>query len=196
MTSQKTNTTKLHNPATTFRPDIQGLRAIAVLTVLIYHGTGGLILPGGYVGVDVFFVISGFLITSHLLRNALTDGRVDLVDFYSRRVRRILPAASVVLLFTVVGTVLILPYTRWISVGQEIVASSVYFVNWVLARNTNYLNSSGPASPVQNYWTLAVEEQFYILWPLLLVALLWARRRMVIGQLTRCKLPEAWGLEI
>ncbi|MDN5890278.1 MAG: acyltransferase, partial [Yaniella sp.] len=105
-----------------FRPDIQGLRAIAVGLVLLYHA-GLTWLPGGYVGVDVFFVISGFLITGMLVRQSLEKGRIDLADFYARRIRRILPAATVVLVFVAIFTLVLLPRTRWESIGTEIVGS-------------------------------------------------------------------------
>lgn len=165
---EKTQFKKSH-----FRPDIQGLRAIAVLIVLVFHAGDGVILPGGYVGVDIFFVISGFLITGHLLRTSIKFGKIDLIDFYARRVLRILPAATLVLFFTAISTLIILPATRWESISTEILASSFYLVNWVFAANTNYLNADAAASPIQHYWTLAVEEQFYIVWPALLIVLLW-----------------------
>src|SRR5690625_2407508 len=155
-----------------FRPDIQGLRAVAVGLVLLYHA-GVSFIPGGYVGVDVFFVISGFLITGMLVRQSMERGRIDLADFYARRIRRILPAATVVLAFVAVCTLLILPRTRWDEIGVEIIASAFYLVNWVFAGGTDYLNAEEAASPLQHFWTLAVEEQFYIVWPALLVALLW-----------------------
>lgn len=155
-----------------FRPDIQGLRAIAVGLVLLYHA-GLPFFPGGYVGVDVFFVISGFLITGMLVRQSMERGRIDLADFYARRIRRILPAATVVLFFVAVVTLLLLPRTRWDEIGVEIIASAFYLVNWVFASGTDYLNAEDAASPLQHFWTLAVEEQFYILWPALLIGLLW-----------------------
>ena len=99
-----------------FRPDIQGLRAVAVGLVLLYHA-GLTLFPGGYVGVDVFFVISGFLITGMLVRQAEERGRIDLADFYARRIRRILPAATVVLAFVAIITLLVLPRTRWDEIG-------------------------------------------------------------------------------
>ena len=155
-----------------FRPDIQGLRAIAVGLVLLYHA-GVTWLPGGYVGVDVFFVISGFLITGMLVRQSLEKGRIDLADFYARRIRRILPAATIVLVFVAVFTLVLLPRTRWESIGTEIVGSALYLVNWVFADGTDYLDAGSAASPLQHFWTLAVEEQFYIVWPALLIGLLW-----------------------
>ncbi|GAA4473520.1 acyltransferase family protein [Enteractinococcus fodinae] len=159
-----------------FRPDIQGLRAVAVGLVLLYHA-GLSLFPGGYVGVDVFFVISGFLITGMLVRQAEEHGRIDLADFYARRIRRILPAATIVLAFVAVLTISILPRTRWDEIGVEVIASAFYLVNWVLADGTDYLNAEEAASPIQHFWTLAVEEQFYILWPALLVGLLWFASR-------------------
>lgn len=159
-----------------FRPDIQGLRAIAVGLVLLYHA-GLSWLPGGFVGVDVFFVISGFLITGMLVRQSMDRGRIDLADFYARRIRRILPAATVVLLFVTVVTLVLLPRTRWEGIGTEIIASAFYLVNWLFAGETDYLNAEEAASPLQHFWTLAVEEQFYIVWPALLIALLWFATR-------------------
>ena len=154
-----------------FRPDIQGLRAVAVGAVLLYHANWSL-FRGGFVGVDIFFVISGFLITGILLREAQSTGRIRLGDFYAKRARRILPAATIVLLATLVLTVLLLPQIRWESIALEAVASAAYVVNWVFAAGTDYLNAEVAASPLQHFWTLAVEEQFYIVWPLVLVALL------------------------
>lgn len=156
---------------TSFRLDIQGLRALAVGAVLLYHANFPF-LRGGFVGVDVFFVISGFLITGLLMREALNTGRINLWDFYAKRIRRIIPAATIVLSVTFVLTIWILPEIRWESVGSEIVASALYVVNWVFAANTDYLNADVAASPLQHFWTLAVEEQFYIIWPLILIAIL------------------------
>lgn len=194
-------TKRQHRKQNHFRPDIQGLRAVAVLVVLFFHAGGGIIFPGGFIGVDVFFVISGFLITGHLIRTGTKTGRIDLADFYARRVRRILPAATVVLLFTALATILILPATRWESIGGEILASSFYLVNWVLAENTDYLNADAAPSPIQHYWTLAVEEQFYIIWPLLIIALLYfARKKSIVGKRQNVQIRRdlvqryiAWG---
>ncbi|MTV27270.1 acyltransferase [Nitriliruptoraceae bacterium ZYF776] len=162
-----------------FRPDIEGLRALAVLLVLVYHAVPDL-LPGGYVGVDVFFVISGYLITGSLIAEASGTGRVSLARFYARRVRRLLPAAATVLGATAVGVWLLLPATSWRDFGGDIAAAAAYVVNWRLrARSVDYLAEDVAASPVQHFWTLSVEEQFYVIWPLLIVAATWLaiRRR-------------------
>ncbi|MFV0433702.1 MAG: acyltransferase family protein [Leucobacter sp.] len=158
-------------PFTGFRPDIQGLRAVAVGVVLLYHANAPF-LPGGFVGVDVFFVISGYLITGLLLREALSTGRIDLADFYARRARRILPAATIVLIATLLLTVLFLPQIRWQQIGIDALGSAFYVVNWILAAGTDYLNADVAPSPLQHFWTLSVEEQFYIVWPLVLILLL------------------------
>ncbi|GAA5039062.1 SGNH hydrolase domain-containing protein [Microbacterium fluvii] len=159
-----------------FRPDVQGLRAVAVGVVVLFHANLSL-FKGGFVGVDVFFVISGFLITGILLREAERTGRVRLSEFYAKRARRILPAATVVLIATLVLTVVFLPQIRWESIGVEALASAFYVVNWVFAAGTDYLNAEVAASPLQHFWTLAVEEQFYIVWPLILVLMLALFRR-------------------
>jgi peptidoglycan/LPS O-acetylase OafA/YrhL len=157
-----------------FRPEIQGLRAIAVLAVLVFHVWPEW-LPGGYVGVDVFFVISGFLVTGVLLRQAETSGRIDILHFYSRRIKRLVPAATLVL-FAVAVCVSILPVIRWEGTAAEIVASALYVENWWLAANAvDYLASDNAPSPLQHYWSLSVEEQYYIVWPLMLAGVGWAR---------------------
>lgn len=161
-----------------FRSDIQGLRAIAVGLVLLYHaGVPG--VPGGYVGVDVFFVISGFLISSHLLEAIERDGRVGFAQFYARRARRILPASFVVAGLTAVAVVAFFPPLGVERVLRDALATVLYVPNvWFAAQNTDYLADHSP-SPYQHYWSLGVEEQFYLIWPLLLLllALLVRRRR-------------------
>ncbi|MGQ4269176.1 acyltransferase family protein [Nocardiopsis changdeensis] len=158
-----------------FRPEVQGLRAVAVLLVLVYHLDPSL-LPGGYVGVDVFFVISGFLITSLLYREASGQGRVSVARFYARRVRRLLPAATVVLVATGAASYFLLPVTRLTDTMWQLVASAAYVENLYLARQSvDYLASEVAPSPVQHFWSLSVEEQFYLVWPLLFI--LWAALR-------------------
>ncbi len=136
-------------------------------------------LTGGYVGVDVFFVISGFLITSHLVREATATGRIALASFYARRVRRLLPAALLVLAVSAAATLLLLPYPRWTRAGAEIMASAGYVENWFLSvMSVDYSALNDQATVAQHYWSLSVEEQFYLVWPLLLIAAWWwAARR-------------------
>ena len=166
-----------------FRPEIQGLRAIAVLVVVLYH-LWPQRLTGGYVGVDVFFVISGYLITAHMYREVLKTGRVALVQFWARRIRRLLPASVFVLAVTLLGVFLWLPSTVWEVSARQIGASALYVQNWILAGDAvDYSAQHNDATPVQHYWSLSVEEQFYFVWPLFLTGLLYftgrylARRR-------------------
>ncbi len=137
--------------------------------VLAFHA-GLPFVPGGFAGVDVFFVISGFLITGLLVREVERSGRISLLRFYARRAKRLLPAASLVLVVTGVLSWAFVPTVRWAEIGGDLVASAAYVVNWRLAgRSVDYLAEDSVASPVQHYWSLAVEEQFYIVWPLLIV---------------------------
>jgi peptidoglycan/LPS O-acetylase OafA/YrhL len=151
------------------RPDIQGLRALAVGLVLVYHLRPDR-LPGGFVGVDVFFVISGFLIVGMLAEEIRQTGRLRLLNFYARRIRRLLPAATFVLLVVVAGTLVLLPMSRWPAIMREVAASALDVQNWVLAvLSGDYAQATAAASPVQHYWSLSVEEQFYLIIPLILV---------------------------
>ncbi|WP_067117241.1 acyltransferase family protein [Microbacterium sp. H83] len=155
-----------------FRTDIQALRAVAIGLVVLNH-LWPLRLTGGYVGVDVFFVISGFLITGHLVGEITRTGRVRLGAFYARRIRRLLPAAFVVLAVSLVLVVAFLPYPRWGRNAWEVAASAGYVENWFLASmSVNYSALNDAASVAQHYWSLSVEEQFYIVWPLLLLGAL------------------------
>lgn len=158
------------------KAEIQGLRAIAVGSVLLFHIWPSLI-PGGYVGVDVFFVISGYLITGLLFREAQATGSISLLAFYARRVRRLLPAATAVLVAVAIFLPL-LPRARWQETIHEIVASALYVENWQLARlAVDYLGGENAPSPLQHYWSLSIEEQFYIAWPLIMLGVLAMARR-------------------
>lgn len=162
------------------RRDIQGLRTVAVGLVIIYHIWPS-VMPGGFVGVDVFFVISGFLIVGSLVREIEATGRIALWSFYAKRIRRLLPAASLVLVVTLAGTVLLLPQSRWQSISFDVVMAALQVQNWNQAFGSgSYEGATALVSPVQHYWSLAVEEQFYIFIPLCLIAAAsWATRTRV-----------------
>jgi peptidoglycan/LPS O-acetylase OafA/YrhL len=160
-------------PTSAYRPDIDGLRALAILLVIAYHYFG---LPGGYVGVDVFFVISGYLITGMLLAD-LKESRLSLLDFYARRVRRILPPVLVVIVASfIVGWAWLLPHD-FRALSEEACASALYVFNFLLWHQSGYFDGSASTKPLLHLWSLAVEEQFYLVWPaFLLLANRWKRR--------------------
>ncbi len=175
-----------------FRPDVEGLRAVAILTVLWFHAR----LPGldgGFAGVDIFFVISGFLITGQLVREVERSSRISLVAFYARRAKRLFPASATVLVVTALLTWLFLPRVDLRAFGGDIAAAAAYVINWRLAqRSVDYLAEDVGASPVQHFWSLAVEEQFYIVWPLLILLLTVLIRRGHVA--TRPGLAVGLGL--
>ncbi|WP_328466187.1 acyltransferase family protein [Streptomyces sp. NBC_00448] len=152
------------------RGDIQGLRAVAVVLVVLSHA-GVRHVAGGYVGVDVFFVVSGFVITSALLRELSSTGGLSIPAFYGRRMTRLLPASSLVVVATLAGSRLYLYKARFGQYVADALSSSLYAVNIrMAATGTDYLAQNSPPSPFQHFWSLAVEEQFYLVWPLLLLA--------------------------
>jgi peptidoglycan/LPS O-acetylase OafA/YrhL len=162
-----------------FRPDIEGMRAIAVGLVLLYHGYGKP-FNGGFVGVDVFFVISGFLITSLLLHEQIKDGRISIGRFYARRVRRILPASTLTVLATMVAGYYLLGFISGNEIANDAKWTAVFAANIHFALlGTDYLGSQLPPSPLQHMWSLGVEEQFYLVWPSLFLLL------VVIGRLSK-----------
>lgn len=150
------------------RTDIQALRAAAVMSVVLYHLWPNR-LSGGFVGVDIFFVISGFLITGHLVREVELTGRIRLAAFWAARARRLLPASLLTLLVTAVAVIVWVPRTLWEQFLSEVMASALYFQNWLLASNSvDYLAADNIASASQHFWSLSVEEQFYVFLPLLI----------------------------
>lgn len=156
--------------ATAFRPDIQGLRAVAVLAVVADHVIGW--PHSGFVGVDVFFVISGYLITGLLLREYERTGSVSFIGFYMRRIKRIVPMAVTVLFVTACASYVLIQ-GRIRDVVIDAAAAMVFLSNWQFARiGTDYFQLDKPPSPLQHYWSLAVEEQFYMVWPWLLLGIL------------------------
>lgn len=154
-----------------FRPDVQAVRALAVMLVVLYHAD----IPGvhgGFLGVDVFFVVSGFVITNVLLRERASKGTTSIPGFYARRIRRILPAATVVLIATVFATY------HWLSfiTGSTNADDAKYVAAFVgnfrfAALGTQYFTANQPPSTLQQFWSLAVEEQFYLVWPVLFLLL-------------------------
>ena len=143
-----------------FRPDVEGLRAVAIVLVVLYHGNLHA-LSGGYVGVDVFFVISGFVITGVLLRERASRQHTSFLSFYGRRCRRIIPAATLVIVVTVIATYGVLGALYGKPTAVDARWTAVFLANFhFTATGTNYLSAQEPPSPLLNFWSLAVEEQF------------------------------------
>jgi peptidoglycan/LPS O-acetylase OafA/YrhL len=164
-------------PKLRFRPDIEGLRAVAIVIALFCHG-GLALATGGYVGVDMFFVISGFLITSLLVLEIERTGTLSLARFYAHRAKRLLPLAAVVLVAVVVLSQLLFSPARNDVVGGDVLSAAVYVVNWDFAsQSLDYFAPGHRNSPVMHFWSLSIEEQYYIVWPaaLLVVTLVFRR---------------------
>jgi len=146
---------------------IQGLRALAALLVTLFHAKW---VSGGFIGVDIFYVISGFLITGLLIREIERTGTINFKEFYARRFKRLLPTSFFVLAITAVFSWLLIPATMRSSLGRDIIAAGLYVSNYLFAWwQADYQNLDATPSPVIHYWSLAVEEQFYLLWPLLIL---------------------------
>jgi peptidoglycan/LPS O-acetylase OafA/YrhL len=158
----------------TYRPEIEGLRAVAAVLVAVFHIWLGRVSGG----VDVFFVVSGFLITTGLIGQIQRTGSVQFARFWARLVKRLVPAAFLVLCVVAVVSIFAMPRTRWRDSIEEIVAAAAYVENWMLAyKAIDYLEMRSAASPVQHYWALSVQGQFYLMWPLLLACVAFVARR-------------------
>lgn len=150
---------------------IQGLRAVAVLAVIVYHLNHAL-LPGGFLGVDLFFVISGFLITRKLVREIDETGAVNVFAFWGSRAKRLLPNALLVLLIVLLATALLLPRYRFTSVSTDVLRAALFASNYLFAsRAADYFHFNDAPSPVLHFWSLSIEEQYYFGLPLLLIVL-------------------------
>lgn len=175
-----------------FRPDIEGLRAVAVVSVVLFHaGIPG--VQGGFVGVDVFFIISGFLITGMLWREAGASGSVSLRRFWGARARRLLPASATVGIVTMIAAAFILSPLQVKTVAVDAITSALYISNyWFIASGLNYFGRDQltTPSPFQHYWSLGVEEQFYLVWPVLIILVAWLVRRVGRGRVKGIQAPS------
>ena len=180
----------------TRRLDIQGLRAVAVLAVLFFHAFPEGWLKGGYIGVDIFFVISGFLITL-VIRSSYIEGRFSLVDFYRRRARRLLPALFVVVLSTLAAGAVFLSPNGYLQLGKSVIPALGFVSNFYFSNNVDYFDADAEKQPLLHTWSLSVEEQFYLIYPLVLVAILrrgersWPVSMMAVTVLSTMVLSEA-----
>jgi peptidoglycan/LPS O-acetylase OafA/YrhL len=166
----KTQVNELHPK---YRPDIDGLRAVAVLLVVIYHAFPGRI-PGGFIGVDIFFVISGFLISSIIFSN-LERGSFSIADFYNRRIRRIFPALLIVMGCSLTFGWATLFADEYAQLAKHVAGGAAFVSNFLLYHESGYFDNTSATKPMLHLWSLAIEEQFYIFWPLLL-AFVWKRK--------------------
>jgi peptidoglycan/LPS O-acetylase OafA/YrhL len=165
-------------PRLRFRPDIEGMRGIAIAFALLYHA-GVPFARGGYIGIEIFFVLSGYLITKLLVAELDRSGTLSLRRFYAYRIKRLLPAAAVTLAGIALISAFVLSPVRNDVVSGDVISAAVYVINWrYTAQSVDYFAGGLEASPVQHFWSLAIEEQFYLLWPLVLVAVLVARRSL------------------
>src|SRR5690606_2583632 len=150
---------------------LDGVRTVAVLLVILFHVSAPY-SAAGYLGVDIFFVLSGYLITTGLLREIETRGHIRITHFWVRRFKRLLPAALLMLATVTVWMFVAAPLHQWRSLSLDLWWTLLYVANWHLMSANSYFADSGTPSPLLHMWSLAVEEQFYLLWPLLLIAVL------------------------
>lgn len=157
-----------------YRPEIDGVRAIAIGGVLLFHVNESW-LPGGFLGVDVFFVISGYLIIGQLAES-LENGRFSFVDFYARRIRRLLPAATAVLAATYIAALIVLSPVDFEAFARSLIANAFFASNWFFYSQVGYFDVAANLKPLLHTWSLAIEEQFYFLIPaLMFFAFRWRR---------------------
>ncbi len=168
----------LHAHSITYRPEVDGLRAIAVLSVVLFHAFPGL-LPGGFIGVDIFFVISGYLITSILLKE-MADQRFSFARFYERRARRLLPPLLPVLAVTTVLCIFLLNTVQYADYLKSLKANALFVSNWHFLKSISYFDTPGATTPLLHTWSLSIEEQFYFIFPALLLALTTLCRKAVL----------------
>ena len=152
-----------------YRPEIDGLRAIAILPVIFYHA-GIEIFNGGYVGVDIFFVVSGYLITTIILKE-LDEGKFSIINFYERRIRRIIPALFAVMFVSIIFAYFLLLPNDIKDFSQSLVAVSTFVSNILFWRESGYFDTSSELKPLLHTWSLAVAEQFYLVFPILLITI-------------------------
>lgn len=176
-----------------YRPDVDGLRALAVLSVLLFHAFPGA-LPGGFAGVDVFFVISGYLISDLILRDC-EAGRFSLRQFYARRVRRIFPALLLVMAVFLGWGWLVLTAGEYEQLGRHVAAGAAFLGNFMFWREAGYFDNAADTKPMLHLWSLAIEEQFYLVWPLLL-PLAWRRGRIGLGLLMLLALGGSFAASV
>lgn len=166
----------LRTPEKKFRPELEGIRAVAALLVAVYHIWLGSVSGG----VDVFFIVSGYLITTSLLSKMEREGRINLGEYLLGLGKRLFPIAFIVILFTTVFSILILPKARWVETIPEIFSSAFYFQNWQLANNeVDYLAQNNVASPFQHFWALSIQGQFYITWPLVIIVVYFIAKKIL-----------------
>ena len=172
--------------------DVEGLRGLAVALVVLFHA-GVPHMAGGFVGVDVFFVISGFLITGLLLREYERNGRVSFRAFYARRARRIIPPAAVTIVATAIAVWFVMPLLSVFRQAVDLLAAAVNIANWrFIAAGKDYLAGASDDSVATHFWSLSIEEQFYFVWPVLLVALAVLARRMRWST----RMVVGWGIVV
>jgi len=158
---------------------IQGLRALAAILVTVFHAR---LLPGGFIGVDIFYVISGYLITGLILREIEKTGTLDLRSFYQRRIKRLLPTSVFVLFVTAIFAWILFPPITRDALGRDLFAAATYISNYLFAWWQNdYQNLNATPSPFIHYWSLAVEEQFYLIWPIFILFLARYGKKVILG---------------